>query len=87
MPRMLHALKPGSHFIMEGYHTSQLPLSSGGPKSLDLLFDLDELIAELTGKLAPPMKIIHASVETVTLTESALHEGRARVIRLDLLRV
>jgi len=87
MPRMLHALKPGSRFIMEGYHTSQLPLSSGGPKSLDLLFDLDELIAELTGKLAPPMKIIHASVETVTLTESALHEGRARVIRLDLLRV
>ena len=25
MPRMLHSLKSGGHFVMEGYHTSQMP--------------------------------------------------------------
>ena len=87
MPRMLHALKPGGHFVMEGYHQSQLPLSSGGPKSLDLLFDLDTVLAELTGQHAPEMKILHASVETTVLNESDLHRGEARVVRLHLVKV
>ncbi len=87
MPRMLHALKSGGRFVMEGYHQSQLPLSSGGPKSLDLLFDLDTVLAELTGQHAPEMKIVHASVETTVLNESDLHRGKARVVRLDLMKV
>jgi len=84
MPRMLHSLNPGGHFVMEGYHQSQLPLSSGGPKSLDLLFDLDLLLAEMTGEYAPKMDIMHASVETTVLDESDLHRGEARVVRLHL---
>lgn len=86
MPRMLHALKPNGHFIMEGYHTSQMPLTSGGPKSLDLLFDLPELVEELTGPLAPPMRIHIAEVATTVLDESDLHRGEARVVRLHLIR-
>ena len=86
MPRMLHALKPGGHFVMEGYHKSQFPLTSGGPKSLDLLFDLDTILAELTGPHAPKMSIIHASVETTVLNESDLHRGEARVVRLHLVK-
>lgn len=86
LPRMLHCLTPGGSFIMEGYHTSQMPLTSGGPKSLELLFDLDELLEELCGPLAPNMKVVHASVDSTNLDESELHRGHARVVRLHLIR-
>ena len=86
MPRMLYALAPGGHFVMEGYHKTQLPLTSGGPKSLDLLFDLDEVPEELTGPLAPTMVVIHAAVEETVLDESDLHRGRAAVVRFHLKR-
>ena len=71
---------------MEGYHTTQMPLTSGGPKSLDLLFDLDELIGELTGPFAPKMKVLVAEVVTTVLNESDLHRGEARVVRIHLVR-
>jgi len=86
MPRMLHSLKSGGHFVMEGYHTSQMPLHSGGPKSLDLLFDLDEVLGELTGEKAPQMNIIHIAVTSTVLDESELHKGQARVVRIHLQR-
>ena len=86
MPRMLHSLKSGGHFIMEGYHTSQMPLHSGGPKSLDLLFDLDELLGELVGEKAPQMNIIHTAITSTVLDESVLHKGQARVVRIHLQR-
>ena len=85
-PRMLHALSPGGHFICEGYHTSQMPMSSGGPKSLDLLWDLPTVLEELTGPHAPPMRIVEAAVTSTVLEESWLHEGLARVVRLHLVR-
>ena len=86
MPRMLHALAPGGHFVMEGYHKTQLPLTSGGPKSIDLLFDLEEVLAELTGKAAPRMRVVHANVEKTVLDESDLHRGPANVVRFHLVR-
>ena len=72
---------------MEGYHKTQLPLTSGGPKSFELLFDLDEVLAELTGPSAPPMRTLRASVEETTLDESDLHRGVANVVRFHLQRV
>jgi hypothetical protein len=86
MPRMLHSLKSGGHFVMEGYHTSQMPLHSGGPKSLDLLFDLDEVLGELVGEKAPQMNIIHTAITSTVLDESVLHKGQARVVRIHLQR-
>jgi hypothetical protein len=86
MPRMLHALALGGHFVMEGYHKTQLNFSSGGPKSFDLLFDLDEVLAELTGPDAPSMEVIHAAVEETVLDESDLHRGPAAVVRFHLIR-
>jgi len=83
---MLHSLKSGGHFIMEGYHTSQMTMQSGGPKSLDLLFDLDEVLEELVGEKAPQMHIIHAAVTSTVLDESSLHKGQARVVRFHLQR-
>jgi len=86
MPRMLHSLKVGGQFIMEGYHTSQMPLTSGGPKSLDLLFDLDQILSELTGSLAPSLEVIYGEVESTELDESDLHRGFAKVVRIQLKR-
>ena len=86
MPRMLHSLKSGGHFVMEGYDTSQMPLHSGGPKSLDLLFDLDEVLEELIGEKAPQMHIIHTAVTSTVLDESELHKGQAMVVRIHLQR-
>jgi len=81
-PRMLSSLKPGGEFICEGYHTSQLEMTSGGPKSLDLLWDLDQVLAVIGEGFA----IKHAKVETVVLDESELHIGPAHVVRLHMIR-
>jgi hypothetical protein len=63
---MLSSLKPGGEFICEGSHTSQMEMTSGGPKSLDLLWDLDEVM-EIIGQ---GFTIKHAKLETVELDES-----------------
>ena len=81
-PRMLSSLKSGGEFICEGYHTSQMDMTSGGPKSLDLLWDLDEVM-EVIGE---GFNIIHAKVETVELDESDLHRGTAHVVRLHFIK-
>ena len=81
-PRMLSSLKSGGEFICEGYHTSQIDMTSGGPKSLDLLWDLDEVM-DIIGE---GFSIKHAKVETVELDESDLHRGAAHVIRLHFIR-
>lgn len=82
-PRMLSSLKTGGEFICEGYHTSQMDMTSGGPKSLDLLWDLDEVM-EVIGE---GFSINHAKVETVDLDESDLHRGPAHVVRLHLVKM
>ena len=87
MPRILHSLREGGDFVMEGYHKSQIDRSSGGPKNLELLFDLDEVMAELTGPAAPNMQVIQAEVTETVLDESDLHRGAAMVVRIHLKRV
>ena len=57
-------------------------MTSGGPKSPDLLWDLDEVM-DVIGE---GFTIIHAKVETVQLDESDLHRGDAHVVRLHLLK-
>ena len=82
-PRMLSSLKSGGEFICEGYHTSQMDMTSGGPKSLDLLWDLDEVMEVISEGFI----IKHAKVVTVELDESDLHRGPAHVVRLHLIKV
>ena len=60
-----------------------MEMTSGGPKSLDLLWDLDEVMEVIGEKFS----IIHAKVETVELDESDLHRGPAHVVRLHLQRI
>ena len=57
-------------------------MSSGGPRSLDLLSDLDEVL-DVIGDL---FTIEYAKVEAVELDESDLHRGLAHVVRLHLIK-
>jgi hypothetical protein len=82
-PRMLNSLKVGGHFITEGYHTSQIEMNSGGPTSLDLLWNLDEVM-EVIGD---GFEIVHAAVESTILDESDLHRGKANVVRIHLVKL
>jgi len=81
-PRMIGSLKSGGDFICEGYHVTQMGMSSGGPRSLDLLWDLDEVL-DVIGDL---FTIEYAKVEAVDLDESDLHRGLAHVVRLHLIK-
>lgn len=70
-------LKPGGTLILEGFSKKQLGLDSGGPKSLEMLFSLDELTTELKGLT------IEKGLETkITLSEGAHHQGEGEVVRI-----
>ena len=86
IPKLLHALRPGGSLISESYHTSQLGRSSGGPQSIEMLHDLDEILSDYLAVRGIKIKREHAEVATVMLDESDLHRGEARVVRLHLQR-
>lgn len=70
------ALKPGGWLIVEVFRKEQLGLSSGGPKTHDLLYSAEELRAEFPG--------IHWQIlenAEVTLDEGPYHKGIGRVVR------
>jgi SAM-dependent methyltransferase len=75
--KILHALKPGGAIILEGFSEKQLGKSSGGPKSLDMLFSEKELLSDF-GELS----MLEISEEAIVLAEGAFHQGPASVIRL-----
>lgn len=69
-------LAPGGRIIIEVFHKSQLGNSSGGPKDLDLLYDLSDLNNDFKG-----MEIIQSEVVTDHLAEGNYHKGQARLVR------
>lgn len=75
--RMAAQLKPGGMLILEGFHTSQLGRSSGGPRDLSMLFTSEMLEADFAG-----FHILHLGVEEVLLNEGTYHSGAAKVVRM-----
>lgn len=70
-------LKPGGSLILEGFSKKQLGLNSGGPKSLEMLFSLEELKTELKGLT------FDERIETkIILSEGAYHQGQGEVVRV-----
>jgi 2-polyprenyl-3-methyl-5-hydroxy-6-metoxy-1,4-benzoquinol methylase len=69
-------LSTGGRIILEAFHKSQLGLNSGGPKDLDMLFDLDDLHHDFQN-----LKIIHSEIKTINLAEGNYHIGKANVVR------
>ena len=73
------ALKPGGLFILEAFHRSQLEYQSGGPKTTDLLYDLDALLDDFQ-----KLQILEAFDGLCFLDEGARHSGIGHVVRLVL---
>jgi 2-polyprenyl-3-methyl-5-hydroxy-6-metoxy-1,4-benzoquinol methylase len=71
------ALKPGGVLILEAFTINQLPRTSGGPKTTELLFTADQIRNDF-------MQLTEVEiVETqVILDEGPLHRGLADVIQL-----
>ena len=70
------ALVKGGHMMMEVFSKDQLGRSSGGPKSLDLLYSIEEIKTLFTNI---DFSILEEKI--VLLDEGAYHQGKAVVIR------
>ena len=77
--RVEEALKPGGLFILEAFHHSQLKYQSGGPKTTDLLYDLEALTGDFQS-----LQILEALDGLCYLDEGARHSGLGHIVRLVL---
>lgn len=75
--KLVEGLKPGGHLILEAFSKQQLKNTSGGPKDLEMLYDLDELLQDFV-----ELKIKHADEIELELEEGKHHEGTANILRL-----
>ena len=75
--KLVAGLKPGGHLILEAFSKEQLGNNSGGPKDLEMLYDLDDLLEDFV-----ELKIKHADEIELELEEGKHHEGTANIIRL-----
>ncbi len=73
------ALEPGGLFILEAFHHSQLKYQSGGPKTTDLLYDLNALLGDFQ-----TLQILEAFDGLCYLDEGARHSGIGHIVRLVL---
>jgi SAM-dependent methyltransferase len=82
--RLLHqqciqALKPGGIIIIEAFCKEQINNQSGGPKDIDLLYSLPEVLSDFEG-----MEKSISKKESIFLEEGNFHVGLADVLRLVL---
>ncbi len=75
--KLAQALRPGGLLVLEAFHPEQLPLASGGPKDLAMLYTLEMLRADFGGELR---ELLAEETGTV-LDEGSGHQGPARVTR------
>jgi 2-polyprenyl-3-methyl-5-hydroxy-6-metoxy-1,4-benzoquinol methylase len=75
--KLVEGLKPEGHLILEAFSKQQLENTSGGPKDLEMLYDLDDLLEDFV-----ELKIKHADEIELELEEGKHHEGTANIIRL-----
>jgi len=75
--RLSTMLKPSGYILLEAFSKNQLKNSSGGPKDINLLYDLTEIQKDFKY-----FKIIELIEAEIFLDEGDLHKGKANVIRL-----
>ncbi len=74
--KYLNALKPNGVFFMEVFAKEQLPLNTGGPKDISLLYDTQDIQNSF-----PTGKIEMLKKDVVYLHEGDMHDGKAVVVR------
>ena len=73
--RAAQALRPGGHFVLQGYHPKQLEYKTGGPSAIENLYTEEQLCAELDH-----MDIIHLDRYDTELNEGSGHSGMSALI-------
>ncbi len=74
--QVCRALKPGGTVILEAFHKEQLGKNTGGPGSLELLFDEEMILSDFAG-----LESVLLEKQIITLNEGPFHQGEASVIR------
>ena len=74
--KAVKALKPGGRVILEAFEKEQLKFTSGGPKTEELLFSLEDIVNDFID-----LDFEIFSKETITLNEGKYHQGTASVVR------
>jgi cyclopropane fatty-acyl-phospholipid synthase-like methyltransferase len=72
----IELLKPGGYIILQGFSPNQLSHTSGGPKSLDMLYTPEMLKDDFKG-----LSNIEVTEADIELNEGVFHIGRASVIQ------
>ena len=75
------ALRPGGRFVLEGYTPAQLAFDTGGPKSLELLYEPEALRAELS-----TLELEHFELLEREVQEGEWHRGRSAVVHVTARR-
>ena len=73
----IKSLKPGGTLILHAFTINQLPRTSGGPKTAELLFSKELLEQDFKN-----IDIIELKETQVMLEEGQLHQGLADVVQL-----
>lgn len=73
---ILEALKAGGIVILEAFSPAQLQFSSGGPKTVDLLYTAAILRGDFAGA-----QVLELAETEVELSEGKMHSGRGAVVR------
>lgn len=74
--KAFESLKPGGSLFLEAFHKEQLKNNTGGPKSIDMLFDEECLSSDFA-----LFETIQLEKRAVELNEGPFHQGPASVIR------
>lgn len=77
--RIGEGLRPGGLFLLEAFHPRQRDYESGGPRDLDLLYRVDDVLADL-----PDLTILEALEGQTLLAEGHGHVGLGYVTRVVL---
>ncbi|MEW5743030.1 MAG: class I SAM-dependent methyltransferase [Myxococcota bacterium] len=78
---VVKALAPGGRYILEAYTPRQLAFGTGGPKSVELLCEPEDVRAELSGLTLERLEEKEREVH-----EGALHEGKSAVLQVVAVR-
>ncbi|MDF1547093.1 MAG: class I SAM-dependent methyltransferase [Bacteroidales bacterium] len=75
--KLIYSLKSGGIILMEVFSKKQITRESGGPKSIELLYDINELLLDFED-----FEILEATETQTELDEGTFHRGIAEVIRI-----
>lgn len=75
--KCIKALKPGGKIILEAFNKEQIHNNSGGPKNIDMLYDLNDLKTDFKD-----LQLELAEETTTHLEEGAFHVGKAEIVRV-----